>query len=253
MDADTEGRADAVASDSKADNQAETKDNHTNAKTGEHVTKEGAKDKYTGFRHQTKAKEDAKADHTEVKTREQVTKPGALFDPKPYKVVAVHRTQIKGMREDGKHKTRDSQKWKRVQVQVRRRYADLESTVSTSKYLDNTDIGAGYQNDKGRGQHVHGWDKQDRSSEGMGAGLDDSSRAWERGWTTLCRAWERGWTTWCRARERGWTTRARTRAGVRDVSSYLLANPRLVEAPQRLHSSASHRCSSSRTRYPTRS
>ena len=53
--------------------------------------------------------------------------------------------QIKGMREDDKHETRDSQMWKRVQVQARRRDGDLESTRSASKYLDKTDFGAGYQ------------------------------------------------------------------------------------------------------------
>ena len=36
----------------------------------------------------------------------------STYDPEPYKVVAVHGTQIKAMREDGKHKTRDRQKWK---------------------------------------------------------------------------------------------------------------------------------------------
>ena len=34
-----------------------------------------------------------------------------------------------------------------------------------------------------------------------------------------------------------------------DGNSYLLANPRLVEAPRRRHSSAAHRCSTFRTRY----
>ena len=36
----------------------------------------------------------------------------SIYDPKPYKVVAVHGTQIKGMRKDRKYKTRDSQKLK---------------------------------------------------------------------------------------------------------------------------------------------
>ena len=80
-----------------------------------------------------------------VIAKRKTTKHDSVYDPKPYKVVTVHGTQIKGMREDGKHKTRDSQKWKRVQVQPRRRYTDLESTTSKSKYLEDTDIGAGYQ------------------------------------------------------------------------------------------------------------
>ena len=42
-----------------------------------------------------------------------------------------------------------------VQEQARRRYAYLEST---SKYLDETDNGAGYQEDEGRGRQVPGRD-----------------------------------------------------------------------------------------------
>ena len=45
-----------------------------------------------------------------------------------------------------------------VQVQARRRYADLEST---SKYLDETDNGAGYQDDDSRGRQVPGRDDRD--------------------------------------------------------------------------------------------
>ena len=80
-----------------------------------------------------------------VISKKKTTKHNSVYDPKPYKVVTVHGMQIKGMRKDGKSKTRDSQMWKRVQVQARRRYGDLESTRSASKYLDDTDIGAGYQ------------------------------------------------------------------------------------------------------------
>ena len=86
-------------------------------------------------------------------------------------------------------------------------------------------------------------------------------RAWERGWMTQCRVWERGWTTQCRAWERGqttsvqgvgaglddsvqgvrasWTTRCGARddmsedkgTGCQDGSTYVLANPRLLETP----------------------
>ena len=106
-----------------------------------------------------------------VIAKRRTAKDDSIYNPKPYKVVTVHATQVKGMREDGKHKTRDSQKWKRVQVQARRRYTDLKSTESTSKYLDDTDIGAGYQDD---------WDNRyktwgaglDGVFEGGGAGLD---------------------------------------------------------------------------------
>ena len=79
-----------------------------------------------------------------VISKRKTTKHDSVYDPKPYKVVAVYGTQIKGMREEGKHKTRDSQKWKRVQVQARRRYSDRESTRGASSYLEDTDIGAGY-------------------------------------------------------------------------------------------------------------
>ena len=44
------------------------------------------------------------------------------------------------MRKDGKHKTRDSQRWKKLQVQDRRSYGEVERP---SRYLDETDIGAG--------------------------------------------------------------------------------------------------------------
>ena len=45
-----------------------------------------------------------------VIAKRRTTKDDSIYDPKPYKVVTVHATQVKGMREDGKHKTRDSQK-----------------------------------------------------------------------------------------------------------------------------------------------
>ena len=59
-----------------------------------------------------------------------------------------------------------------VQVQARRRYADLEST---SKYLDKADSGAGYQDDEGRGRQVPGRDDGDDMYKAGGAGLDDMS------------------------------------------------------------------------------
>ena len=75
-----------------------------------------------------------------VIAKRKITKHDSAYDPKPYKVVATYGTQIKGMREDGKYKTRDSQKWKRVQVQDRRSYGEVERP---SRYLDETNIGAG--------------------------------------------------------------------------------------------------------------
>ena len=57
-----------------------------------------------------------------------------------------------------------------MQGHARRRYADLESM---SKYLDETDIGAGYQDDEGRGRQVPDRDDWDDMYKAGGAGLDD--------------------------------------------------------------------------------
>ena len=103
-----------------------------------------------------------------VIAKRKTTKHDSIYDPKPCKEVNIHGTQVKGMREDGKHMTRDSQRWKQVQVQARRRYADLETT---RKYLDETDIGAGYQSDAGR---VPGRDNRNDVYKAKGAGLDDN-------------------------------------------------------------------------------
>ena len=73
-----------------------------------------------------------------VIAKRKVTNHNSAYDPKPYKVVATYSTQIKDMQEDGKYKIRDSQKWKRVQVQDRRSYGKVERP---SRYLDETDIG----------------------------------------------------------------------------------------------------------------
>ena len=83
------------------------------------------------------------------------------------------------MREDGKHKTRDSQRWKRVQVQARRRYGEQERP---SKYLDKTNIGAGNLDDEGwgrddtkegvdEGRQEQGQASEGTESEGEGSGL----------------------------------------------------------------------------------
>ena len=45
-----------------------------------------------------------------VIAKRKLMKQDSVYDPKPYKVVATYGTQIKGMREDGKHKTKDSQR-----------------------------------------------------------------------------------------------------------------------------------------------
>ena len=56
------------------------------------------------------------------------------------------------MREDGKTKTRDSQKWKRVEVNKKRSYAEV---VRRSRYQEEADIGAGTgeEADAGGGQY----------------------------------------------------------------------------------------------------
>ena len=56
-------------------------------------------------------------------------------------------------------------------MQARRRYADLERTESTSKYLDDTDIGAGYQDDRDN-RYKAGGAGLDNVFEAGGVGLD---------------------------------------------------------------------------------
>ena len=58
-----------------------------------------------------------------------------------------------------------------MRVQARRRYADLESTESKSKYLDDTDIGAGHQGDRNN-MYKAGGAGLDGEYEAGGAGLD---------------------------------------------------------------------------------
>ena len=86
-------------------------------------------------------------------SKRKTIKHDLIYDSKPYKVVAIYGTQVKGMRKDRKYKTRDSQKLKWVQVQARRSYGEVERP-----YLDETDIGAGNQDGKGRGRAVQGQD-----------------------------------------------------------------------------------------------
>ena len=106
-----------------------------------------------------------------VISKRKTTKHNSIYDPMPYKVVAVYGTQVKGMREDGKHKTRDSKKRQRVQVQARRRYGELERP---SKYLDETDIGAGNIDEEGRGREVPGQDIGGDMYKDEGAGRGDT-------------------------------------------------------------------------------
>ena len=78
-----------------------------------------------------------------VIAKRKVTKHDSVNNPKPYKVVATYKTQIKGMRVHVKHNTRDSRRWKMVQVQNRRSYGEVDRP---SKYLEELDIGAGTDN-----------------------------------------------------------------------------------------------------------
>ena len=90
-----------------------------------------------------------------------------IYDSKPYKVVAIYGTQVKGMQEDRKYKTRDSKKWKWVQVQARRSYGEVERP---SRYLDETDIGAGNQGGEGWGRAVQGQDVVEVMNKAGGEG-----------------------------------------------------------------------------------
>ena len=65
------------------------------------------------------------------------------------------------------HETGDSQKREQVQVQVRRRHADLETT---SKHLDDTEIGAGHlESTESTTKYL-----DNTNIEAGGAGLDDT-------------------------------------------------------------------------------
>ena len=83
-----------------------------------------------------------------VIAKRKVTKYDSLYDPKPYKVVATYGTQIKGEREDGKKKTRDSQNWKNMEVNKKTSYAEV---VRSSRYQEEADIRAGTREETGAG------------------------------------------------------------------------------------------------------
>ena len=110
------------------------------------------------------------------------------------------------MREDGKHKTRDSQRWKRVQVQARRRYGEQERP---SKYLEKTNIGAGNLDDEGWGR--------DDTKEGVDEGRQEQGQASE------------GTESEGEGSGRHKVNEAMG-AGRRGGHYYLLADPRLAEA-----------------------
>ena len=103
------------------------------------------------------------------------------MEQKGFVGATVYSTQIKGMREDGKHKTRESQRWRKVQLQDRRSYGEVERP---SSYLDDTDIWAGIDNldhdflevkfeGESRGRAERGHDIVVASPEGEGAGCDE--------------------------------------------------------------------------------
>jgi hypothetical protein len=115
-----------------------------------------------------------------VIAKRKSTKHESPYDSKPYRVQEVHGTQIKATREDGKQKTRDSQKWKKVEVQPRRRYKEVGSRDHVSTYLEDTNIGVTYQGEEGREQGqgegqvgtAQGRAAQQAHTEDRGAGLD---------------------------------------------------------------------------------
>ena len=90
-------------------NPAKERKDIVEAKKVDKVAKERMK-KYKDARRHVKDHDIEVGDLVIAKRR--TTKDDSINDPKPYKVVTVHATQVKGIREDGKHKTRDSQKGK---------------------------------------------------------------------------------------------------------------------------------------------
>ena len=74
-----------------------------------------------------------------VLLKRKTTKHCSPYDPEPYKVTATYNTQVQAER-DGRVKTRDAQRWKRVEVKKRRSY---KRVGEKSRYLEDPDIGAG--------------------------------------------------------------------------------------------------------------
>ena len=88
-------------------------------------------------------------------------------------MVATYGTQIKGEREDGKTKTRDSQKWKKVEVNKKRSYAEV---VRRSRYQEEADIGAGTREETGAGGRGQGGAGGQGREAGGGGQVQEGAR-----------------------------------------------------------------------------
>ena len=97
-------------------------------------------------------------------------------------MVATYGTQIKSMRVDGKHKTRDSQRWKNVEVQRKRSYAEV---AGRSRYQDELDIGTGTREHQGAGGQVQ--------ELGIGAGTREQDSRCRTTPGTRCRCRTTAW------------------------------------------------------------
>ena len=74
----------------------------------------------------------------DVLLKRKTTKQDSIYDPDSYKVTTIYGTQVRAIRE-GQEKTRDAQKWKRIQVSKNNSYAEF---VKGSSYRNDPDIGA---------------------------------------------------------------------------------------------------------------
>ena len=74
-----------------------------------------------------------------VLLKRKSTKQDSVYDPQPYCVTETYGTQIAAVRGD-QRKTRDAQRWKKVEVTKKRCY---ETKGAASRYQEDPDIGAG--------------------------------------------------------------------------------------------------------------
>jgi len=100
----------------------------------------------------------------------RTTKSDSPYDPQPFTAVAVHGTQIVGLRGE-ERKVRDSQKWKRVEIRTTQ-----EFSRSREEEREDPDIGlpvtyqAGTEQAQGQGQEEG---DGGREGEGQAAGRED--------------------------------------------------------------------------------
>ena len=96
-----------------------------------------------------------------VLLKRKSTKQDSVYDPQPYCVTATYGTQIAAIR-GGQRKTRDAQRWKKVEVTKRRSY---ESKGEASRYQEDPDIGAGMM--------MQGSEVEQDQHRGQGAGVEE--------------------------------------------------------------------------------